>query len=109
MNVQLRWNIFMFDFHISLVVFLNQLKKKISIWKKMIERQQRQQHQQQNRQFLYQQQKQQFFNKNVSFDINIKFFSSRINEKTYIIEIVDENENESFADYCDYENEYFVN
>ena len=84
----------------------------------MVDRQQRQQHQQnrqllyqqQNRQSQYQQQKQQFFfNRNVFFDINIKSFSPRINKKAYIIEIVDENVNEDFADYCDYENEYFVN
>ncbi|CAF9941914.1 MAG: hypothetical protein HETSPECPRED_004381 [Heterodermia speciosa] len=69
----------------------------------MADRQQRQQ------QHQHQQQRQQSsFNRNVSFGINIK--PPRVsNEKAYITEAAEKNQNEDFADYCDYENEYPVN
>ena len=107
LNVQLRRDISMLDLNIIITFFLNQLNEKISIWEKMIDPQQRQQLQ--HRQSQYQH----FFNKNVHFNNDIKSsLSSRVaidKNKIYIMEETQKNENENFADYCDYENEYSVN
>ena len=92
LNVQLRRDIFMSEFHTSLISFLEQLNDKIFIWKKMIERQLK--HQLLNRRFSSQFQNQQS-------DQSIK----RENKShVYMIE----KNNENLAVYDD-ENEYFVN
>ena len=93
LNVLLRRDILMSTSNTTLISFFEQLNDKISIWKKMIDRQQRQQLQ--NRQS----QQQLVFNKHVIF----KSSSSRVDTQAHMIEI------EKISENYYVENEYSFN